>query len=176
MFAPSSLPSWSDRRLEEGDLWHADMYGVWHGYLFDFSRTTVAGRPSSAQLELLEAPVAIVEDVIAALRPGLTFAEAAAVGADAKRRIAGDGPSKGAGQSRHDYPHFGHTIGLGWENLWLYPGERRTLEPGMHVAVETSVGRPELGFAMFEQNLLITETGIELTSRCEPRWWARGRL
>ena len=43
VFGPTTLPAWSERRLEDGDLWHTDMYGVWHGYLFDFSRSTVAG-------------------------------------------------------------------------------------------------------------------------------------
>lgn len=173
VFGPSTLPSWCERRLEEGDLWHSDMYGVWHGYLFDFSRTTVAGAPSPEQLEVLEAPVAIVEEIIASLRPGLTFAGAAAVGERARRRLAPGLSQRGGDRNKHAYPHFGHTIGLGWENLWIYPGEQRVLEPGMHVAVETSVGQPGLGFAMFEQNLLITESGVELTSRCEPRWWTR---
>ena len=35
---PARFPSWSERTLREGDLWHTDMYGVWHGYMFDFSR------------------------------------------------------------------------------------------------------------------------------------------
>jgi Xaa-Pro aminopeptidase len=150
------------------------MYGVWQGYLFDFSRTTVAGDPTPEQLELLEAPVTIVEEITDALRAGLTFAEAAAVGDEARRRVTGGRPQKGDGQEKHAYPHFGHTIGLGWENLWLYPGEHAPLEVGMHLAVETSVGRPGLGFAMFEQNLLVTDNGVELTSRCRPRPWLRG--
>jgi Xaa-Pro aminopeptidase len=169
-FGPSTLPSWSQRRLEEGDLWRTDMYGVWHGYLFDFSRCTVAGTPSAEQAEMMEAAVSIVEEVIAAIRPGVTFAEAYAVGEQAMQRIAG--PPAGP-RDKHAYPHFGHTIGLGWENDWIFPGEHRPFEPGMHVAVETSVGRPGLGYAPFEQNLLVVDDGVELTSRCEPRPWLR---
>ena len=124
-------------------------------------------------LELLEAPVAIVEQIIETLRPGVTFAEAAAVGEEARRKATSNIPARREGQDKHAYPHFGHTIGLGWENIWIYAGEPRPLEAGMHLAVETSVGRPDIGFAMFEQNLLITDGGVELTSKCEPRWWTR---
>ncbi len=171
VFAPSTLPSWSERTLEEGDLWHTDMYGVWNGYLFDFSRSQVAGEPSDVQLEILEATVSIVEDVIAVIRPGATFAEAHAAGQEATSRHAGHLPRKPGQGDKHAYSHFGHTIGLGWEDLWVYAEERTAFEPGMHVAVETSVGHPEAGFAMFEQNLLVVDGGVEITSHCRARPW-----
>lgn len=174
VFGPTTLPAWSERTLEEGDLWHTDMYGVWHGYLFDFSRSTVAGTASPDQLEILEASTTIVEEVISAIRPGVTFAEAHAVGVEATARHAARLPRKPAEGAKHDYPHFGHTIGLGWEDLWIYPGEHRAFEPGMHVAVETSTGKPGVGFAMFEQNLLVVPGGTELTSRCRTRPWRTG--
>ena len=171
IFAPSALPSWSERRLEEGDLWHTDMYGVKGGYLFDFSRATVAGTPSALQLEILEASVAIVEQIVEAIRPGTTFAEAHAVGREATARLPAHLAGKPGEDQRHAYPHFGHTIGMGWENLWIWSGEQTAFEPGMHVAVETSVGHPEVGFAMFEQNLLVQEDGHELTSHTPSRPW-----
>jgi Xaa-Pro aminopeptidase len=171
-FAPSSLPSWSERELAAGDLWRTDMYGIWHGYLFDVSRSTVAGEPSASQLEILEAATAIVEAVISAIAPGMPFAVAHAAGDEATRRHAA---WVRRGEGKHDYPHYGHTIGLGWEGLWIHPAETSTFEPGMHVAVETTVGRSETGFAMFEQDLLVVDSGVELTSRCDPRPWLRGR-
>jgi hypothetical protein len=45
----------------------------------------------------------------------------------------------------------------------------------MHVVVKTPVGRPETGFAMFEQEFLVVDSYVELTSRCDPRPWLRGR-
>lgn len=165
--APSSLPAWSQRALSPGDLWRVDLYGTWHGYLFDFSRTTVAGEASSAQLEILEATTQIVEDIVAFMGPGVTFAEAFRAGEAATHQHA----SWQRRTAPHDYPHFGHTIGLGWEDHWIAPHEERTFEPGMHVAVETTVGRPDTGFAMFEQNLLVVDRGVELTSQCDRRPW-----
>lgn len=169
VFGPSTLPSWSERTLEDGDLWHTDMYGVFRGYLFDFSRSTVAGRPSGPQLELLEATVAIVDAVVDAVRPGRTFAEAHAAGVEATARHTHGIPQALA--DRHAYSHFGHTIGLGWEDLWIYAGEQTRFEPGMHVAVETGLAHPKLGRTMFEHNVLVVEGGTEVTSRCRARPW-----
>lgn len=171
VFAPSALPSWSERRLEDGDLWHTDMYGVKGGYLFDFSRSTVAGTPSPAQVEVMEACVSVVEQIIDAIRPGATFSEVHAVGLAAAAGLPRHLAGKPGEDDSHAYPHFGHTIGLGWEDLWVWAGEHTAFQPGMHVAVETSVGHPDVGFAMFEQNLLVVEGGIELTSLCTPRPW-----
>jgi Xaa-Pro aminopeptidase len=171
LFGPSTLPSWSDRSLEDGDLWHTDMYGLWQGYLFDFSRSKVAGRASDVQLEILEASVAIVEEILDAIRPGTTFADAHGVGMEASARHAGGRPRRAARSEKHAYSHFGHTLGLGWEDLWIYEAEQTPFEPGMHVAVETSVAHPEAGFAMFEQNVLVVDGGCELTSCCESRPW-----
>jgi len=106
----------------------------------------------------------------------VTFAEAHAVGAEATARHAGSLPRKPEEGAKHEYPHFGHfghTIGLGWEDFWICPNEHRAFEPGMHVAVETSSGQAGLGFAMFERNLLVVQGGAELTSRCAVRPWRR---
>jgi Xaa-Pro aminopeptidase len=170
LFGPSALPSWSERRLEDGDLWHTDMYGIFKGYLFDFSRSAVAGSATEAQLELLEVPVAVVEEILDAIRPGVTFAEAHRLGIQATARHTHALP-RGPTSDKHAYSHFGHTIGLGWEDLWLWEGEHTRFEPGMHVAVETSVDHPELGRTMFEQNVLVVDGGCELTSRCNSRPW-----
>jgi len=167
-FAPAALPAWPDRVLEAGDLWRADLYGSRRGYLFDLARTTVVGgAPTPVQAEILEAATAIVEAVVAGLAPGVTCAQAHALGDAATAQHA----PWVRREDPHDYPHYGHTIGLGWEDLWLWPGEPTPLAAGMHVAVETTVGRPGAGFAMFEQDVLVTAGGAELTSRCEPRPW-----
>ncbi len=47
-FTWNHLPSWSQRILEPGDLFHADSYGAVEGYLFDFGRTCVVEGPGSA--------------------------------------------------------------------------------------------------------------------------------
>ena len=70
------LPSWSTRPLEDGDLFHIDLYGTLDGYMFDFSRTAVVGRgPDPAQAEVVEGASAAIEAGVAGLAPGVTGAE-----------------------------------------------------------------------------------------------------
>lgn len=168
VYAPSTLPGWSDRVLEPGDLWHVDLAGSVGGYLFDFARSTVVGgEPTAAQEELAEAAIAAVETVIGEIEPGRPVGDAVAAG----RRVLRARNTRAAPTTKHDYPHLGHTIGLGFENVWLYEEERRPFEAGWYVAVEAVATDPALGFAMFEQNLLVGESGAELVTRCETRPW-----
>jgi Xaa-Pro aminopeptidase len=42
-FTYNHLPSWSQRALAAGEIFHADSYGALEGYLFDFGRTCIVG-------------------------------------------------------------------------------------------------------------------------------------
>lgn len=42
-FTWNHLPSWSQRILQPGEIFHADSYGAVEGYLFDFGRTCIVG-------------------------------------------------------------------------------------------------------------------------------------
>jgi Xaa-Pro aminopeptidase len=173
-FAHGSLPSWSQRSLAAGDLWHSDMYGAYHGYYYDFTRSTViGGDPTDAQLRVLEGAIGVVEAVIDGLVAGSTFGEAYERGASfmaANGFDAGtpDDVVAGLGQA---FPSFGHSLGLAWESPWIVPGSRAALEEGMYVAVEAAVGAPGVGAAGFEQDVLITAGGPEVLSTVPARPW-----
>ena len=47
-FTWNHLPSWSQRVLEPGEIFHADSYGAVEGYLFDFGRTCVVDGPGGS--------------------------------------------------------------------------------------------------------------------------------
>lgn len=165
-YAPTTLPTWSDRTFVEGDLWHVDMAGCFGGYLFDFARTTVVGvEPDAEQREMIEAAIGAVDAVIERIEPGRPVREAVGPGRRALAHSGGPPPGK------HDYPHLGHTIGLGFEDVWLSEEERRPFEAGWYVAVEAVVARDRRGFAMFEQNVFVAADGVELITRCSPRPW-----
>jgi Xaa-Pro aminopeptidase len=165
---PWTLPTWSGRTLQAGDLWHCDLAGIRGGYLFDFARTTVVGgAPNGEQLEMMEAAIATVEAVIALIEPGRAIGDAVAQGHAVQRRLAPFAPAPG----KHDYPHLGHTLGLGFGDIWLYENEQRPFEAQMYVAVEAVVGRPDGGFAMFEENLLVGADGAEVVTVCRKRPW-----
>src|SRR5215211_7638790 len=54
-FSPSTPAPYSRRRLEAGDMIRLDLYGSFDGYLFDFGRSRVVGRPpTQEQQEILD--------------------------------------------------------------------------------------------------------------------------
>jgi Xaa-Pro aminopeptidase len=175
-FSHGSLPSWGMRTLEPGDLYHSDMYGAYHGYYYDYTRSTVVGRePSADQLRVLEGAIGAVEAVIEALRPGVTFDAAYERGAAYLRDNGFDAGTpdevvSGLGQA---FPSFGHSLGLAWESPWIVPGNPAPLEERMYLAVEAAVGLPGVGAAGFEQDVLIGRDGAEVLPALTPRWWDR---
>ncbi len=42
-FARGGIPAWTNRVLEEGDLFHLDSFGFRNGYQYDFGRGLVVG-------------------------------------------------------------------------------------------------------------------------------------
>lgn len=172
------MPSWNwQRRLEEGDMIHPDMYGTVNGYFYDLVRTTVAGRKvTDAQREVLEASIAVVEHIIEGMRPGVACGELFERGASWLTEHGFDPPGSESGGDvallGQAYPSFGHSLGLAWENPSIVPGEEATLKPNMIMAVEAEVGRPGAGTGAFEHNVLVTEDGVEiLTEHVKNVWW-----
>jgi Xaa-Pro aminopeptidase len=158
------LPSWSRRRLEDGELFHVDCYGSLDGYLFDFSRTTVVGRlPSTAQREVIEGAAASMDAGIAALAPGVSGAELfALVRAELVRRGLADEPhAAGDGGGFEGYDCHGHGFGLAWEWPWLTPWETRTVERSTAMAVECMAGTEAVGLVKLEQNAIVGDDGPE---------------
>jgi Xaa-Pro aminopeptidase len=174
-FSHGNLPSWSMRTLRVGDLWHSDMYGAYHGYYYDYTRSLVVGAaPTSEQLEVLEGAIGAVDAVLAVLRPGVT-ADAAFRAGQAYMSENGfdagtaDDVVAGLGQA---FPSYGHSLGLAWESPWIVPGNDWKLQPNMYLAIEASVGLPGVGAAGFEENVLITADGVEVLSSVPKRRWA----
>jgi Xaa-Pro aminopeptidase len=175
-FSYGSLPSWAMRTLKPGDLYHSDMYGAYHGYYYDYTRSTVVGGdPSEDQLRVLEGAIGTVEAVIDALRPGVSFGEAYERGAAYMRDSGFEAGTpedvvSGLGQA---FPSFGHSLGLAWESPWIVPGNPAPIEENMYLAVEAAVGLPGVGAAGFEQDILIGPDGPEVLPALTPRWWER---
>lgn len=165
--SPASLPAAIDRTLSAGQLWRVDLIGAFRGYLHDVARSTVIGGPDARQEEVLEAPIAVVEAVIAAIEPGRPVADAFAAGKRTLERVAPWAVPPG----RHDFPHFGHTLGLGWGGWWLTERETRPFATNMVFAVEAVIAHPSVGAPMFEQNVIVGEDGVELLTRSATRPW-----
>ncbi len=172
-FTYARLPSADRLRpLQPGDLFHADCYGCYGGYYFDFGRSRAVGdQPTGAQHGLMEAVVDLVDTVCAEVRPGVTGDELYRHG---ERWMAASPVVQGLIEEAPEmegFPAIGHGIGMQWERPWLMPGDQTVLEPGMYLAVELLLGDPEIGGAMFEQNGLVTDTGFEVLTTARTRWW-----
>jgi Xaa-Pro dipeptidase len=169
-------PSWdSERRLSPGDLLHIDAWGPVQGYYSDFVRSTVIGRQATPeQREVLEGAVAIVEHIIDGIHVGAVVGDLYDRGA---RWLVANGFGEHVSQESGTYfgelwPAFGHGLGLGLESPWIAEGEPTVLRENMVLAIEAFVGRPDVGGAGFEQDVLVTGDGVEiLTAACPARWW-----
>lgn len=163
-YAFGQAPSWTTRILQQGDLFHCDLYGsAIGGYRFDLSRTVVCGRsPSAAQRHLIEAAAQAVADGIDAVRPG-------AVAHDIWRTVR-DSLLRAGMQAPH--PLAGHGYGLGWEGPWLIEGSQDVVEEQMALSIETIAALPGVGCAKFEQDILVHAGGCELlTAACPSFMW-----
>ncbi|KAE8373897.1 Creatinase/aminopeptidase [Aspergillus bertholletiae] len=135
-----------------------------HGYYADFSRTFHSGpdRPTEAQRELYRVAHEQVTHNMNILRPGLTFREYA--------DLAWDIPEK---YYANRYYLSAHGCGMTGEYPYLYhrgdfpdAGYDGVIETGMVICVESYIG--EQGGSQgvkLEQQVLITETGIEVLSK-----------
>lgn len=160
-YAYGMAPQWTTRTLNEGDIFHCDMYGAAvEGYTWDFSRSVVAGgKWSAAQNDVYDGAIEAINAGIAACRPAVTAEELwKAVGDVLDTREISCG-----------YPLHGHSYGIGWESPWLVPGNDTPVTAGMAIALECMAGREDTGYVKFEQNILVHEDRTELISTCPVR-------
>ena len=135
-----------------------------HGYYSDFSRTFHAGpdRPTAQQRDLYKVAHEQVHHNMDILRPGMSFRDYA----DA----AWDIPAK---YHANRYYLSAHGCGMTGEYPYLYhrsdfpdAGYDGEILPGMTLCVESFIGEEHQGEGVkLEQQVLITETGVELLSR-----------
>lgn len=135
-----------------------------HGYYSDFSRTfhSGPGRPTAEQRELYRVAYEQVHHNMAILKPGLTFRDYA--------DRAWDIPEK---YHANRYYLSAHGCGMTGEYPYLYhrgdfpdAGYDGVIEPGMTLCVESYVGAAGgTQGVKLEQQVLVTQTGIELLSR-----------
>jgi Xaa-Pro aminopeptidase len=171
------LPSWTPRVLEEGDFFHIDTYGSHEGYLYDFSRTcVVGGKPSSEQRQVLEAAIDAVEAGVEAIRPGAKCRDVygAVRRVLEEREMTGDGLEGDISTTpalTSAFPGHGHSIGMFWEGPWLLEDEEAVVPTNSCYGIECMAGRPELGGAKFEQDVIVTDEGVEVITQTPKTFW-----
>jgi len=154
----------SDHVIEPNVLiaFDTDVVGV-HGYYSDFSRSFHVGpdAPTARQRELYQYAHEQVHHNMGIIEPGLTFAQYSERAWDLPEQFE---------QGR--YYLSAHGVGMTGEYPYLYhhrdyaaAGYDGVIEPGMTLCVESYIGAAgEAEGVKLEQQILVTETGIELLS------------
>jgi Xaa-Pro aminopeptidase len=141
------------RPLTAGDLVRFDIGGTLNGYWSDTARTAIVGEPIADIVSVNAAIVAGQHSALAAVAPGVSAdsifqATVAAV--------------RAAGLPSYQRHHVGHGIGLdSHEFPTLAPNNPTILQPGTVINVEAPYYRPLWGGIMYEDTLIVTETGVE---------------
>ena len=151
-----------ERRIEAGDLVLLDFGGVHRGYCVDLSRTVAVGTLSAQARRLHHAVAEAQAAAMAVAAPGVraSAVDAAARAALARHGLAdafGHSTGHGLGIEVHELPRIGRarTTETGeTDDTELAPGMVCTIEPGVYV--------PDLGGVRIEDDVLLTENGIEV--------------
>ena len=145
-------------RVASGTLVKADVGCVVGGYSSDTSRNYVWGEPSTFAADLH----GIVEDahaaLLGALKPGVPLAAVHAAATTVLQK---------AGLHRFSRGHFGHGLGAGpFSEAWPFiaADSDAVAEPGMMLAVEVPIYVSGLGGYNLEDQVLVTDNGIEVIS------------
>lgn len=155
----SALPHGSpgERILQRDDFLQLDFGGRYGGYAADITRTFCLGRPTAEMQKIYDVVLRACEATKAVARPGVACG---AVDAAARRVIAEAGYA--------DYfPHrTGHGLGLdGHELPQIAAGVETPLEPGMVFTIEPGIYLPRLGGVRIEDDIVVTESGIEVLTQ-----------
>jgi Xaa-Pro dipeptidase len=168
-FSPSAPAAYTRRRLVSGDMIRLDLYGSIEGYLFDFGRSRVVGRPPTReQQEILDAVRESVHAGTELLRPGETLGAVAwrceeVLGASAFARRHGLPGSTMGGT-------WGHNLGLDWGSPWIESTSSTLIKPGMCFAIERRIEAPGIGGANYENNVIVNDDGPEIITSSRDRY------
>lgn len=152
-----------ERRLVEGDLVVLDFGGVYDSYCVDLTRTVTVGRASARAREVYEAVLEAHDRAIASVRPGQSrFAiDAAArdtLGSHGLAEAFGHGTGHGLGIEVHEDPKVTRRrpvdSGANTEDEAVTAGMVFTIEPGAYL--------PGWGGVRIEDDVLVTESGVEV--------------
>jgi Xaa-Pro aminopeptidase len=155
----------SDRVIRPGELVALDTDTIGcHGYYSDFSRTfhVGPGRPTGYQQSLYQMAYDQVHHNMSILKPGMTYLEIAEQAWKIPERFLD-----------RRYPSIIHGVGMHGETPLVAHhmdfekfSKNGVLEPGMVVSVESYIGEVDAADGVkLEEEVLITETGIEKISR-----------
>jgi Xaa-Pro dipeptidase len=149
---PHGFPG--QRALGRDEFLLIDYGGTFNGYPADITRTFCLGTPTAEMQKIYDIVLRANEAAKKIAGPGVTCG---AVDQAARNVIteAGYGP--------HFFHRTGHGLGLDVHELpQIAPGNDMILESGMVFTIEPGIYLPELGGVRIEDNVVVTESGIDV--------------
>lgn len=151
---PHASPT--ERKLQAGDLLVVDWGAAYDGYISDLTRAFAVGEVDEEYRKIHQ----IVQDANAAGRaaakPGVPCAEVD----KAAREVI-----EKSGYGKYFTHRTGHGIGMeGHEEPYIRGDNMQVLEPGMAFTVEPGIYLPGRNGVRIEDNVVITETGVDVLS------------
>ena len=154
----------SNRRMQAGEMVFLDLGAKHNGYVCDLSRCTVAGKASDEQRRFLDTSLEIFTRVLEAIKPGVPI--------KVIYRIAEDIAVRAGYEDAFMPTGFGHGLGTSLIELpSLRPPGDKLFEAGMVFALEPMLVRYNVGTAVVEETVLVTDTGAETLSGVEWQTW-----
>lgn len=148
----------SDKIIEQGDMITLDFGAYYKGYCSDITRTFAIGEPDPKMKEIYDIVLKAQIKAIDEIKPGLTVKEADAL---SRNYIE----AKGYGE------YFGHSLGHGI-GLDIHEGPLLSQKASGHlqvnncVTIEPGIYVDGLGGVRIEDDILITENGCEVFTKC----------
>jgi Xaa-Pro aminopeptidase len=151
--------NYTGRKLEKGDFFFIDLTCCYHGFYTDFCRTVSIGKPSTEQVRMHDCTMAMHERLLECVRPGISGEEIFHEGVKVALEWGYD-------RNQINCVWLGHGTGLMVSDApFFQEGEKRQIHKDMFVNIEPGIFIPEIGTTSIEDQLFVSEQGIELVTQ-----------
>lgn len=147
----------SDKAIGMNEFVTLDFGASYEGYCSDLTRTVFIGTPTARHKEIYAAVLEANQTTLTGLKPGMSAKEADSLGRDVIMQRGygeyfGHGLGHAFGLEIHEPARFSQTS----EDV-LLPGMVMTVEPGIYI--------PGFGGVRIEDDIFVTDTGIEVLTK-----------
>lgn len=159
----------NDHRFKTDEIVVVDVGAEYKHYAADITRTIALQKPTDRQQAVYDAVKATQQHAFDIIKPGITMAKfEQQVVAFMARQLRDLKLIKRKDDVRDYFPHAtSHFLGLNVHDVGDY---EQPLQPGIVMTVEPGIYIPEEGIGVrIEDDVLVTETGIDIMSDSLPR-------